>query len=125
MGPQEITLKVYFYRKYFSSFYNSIYGIKGVSSGHFMYLQSPYSNAQMFTTSIDGPVFQPDQGCYVTFWVDIEGNASVTLIAQNLVTGVNNEIISFSDPSGMFGYTRHVARFFSQAQPFKLFIRGI
>jgi hypothetical protein len=87
-----------------------------------MYLQSP--NSQMLSTSIDGPVFEPDQGCYVTFWVDIEGNASVSLLAQNLVTGVNTTITSFRDPSGMFGYTRHIARFLSQSQPFRVFIRG-
>jgi hypothetical protein len=87
-----------------------------------MYLQSP--DSQMLSTSIDGPVFEPVSGCYVTFWVDIEGNASVSLLAQNLVTGVNTIIKIFRDPSGMFGYSRHVS-FFGQSQPFKVFIRGI
>ena len=89
-----------------------------------MYL-SPIQGNTNIEATLESLIFQPDNGCYITYWVDIEGNATLTLIAQNMVTGVNTTIVSYKDPSGMFYFTRHVALFTTQLQPFKVIFKGI
>lgn len=104
---------------------------KGIASGRFLYLRarSPVSATE---ATIDGPTFEPDKGCYMTFWLDMEGTGTgkgtITIYAQNLqnsTTSVIYQTWPYMFPSRMFGYARHVVQFSGLTYRFRVLLKGI
>ncbi len=83
-------------------------------------------------STIDGPIFEPDSGCYMTFWLDIEGigtgKGSITVYAQNYQTATTSIVYQtppFMFPLKMFGYTRHMATFSGLTYRFRVLLKGM
>jgi hypothetical protein len=81
---------------------------------------------------IDGPIFEPDKGCYMTFWLDMEGEGvgkgTITVYAQNLQSArvvVLYQTQSYMFPSRTFGYTRHIVQFAGLTVRFRVLLKGM
>ncbi len=82
--------------------------------------------------TIDGPIFEPDKGCFMTFWLDMEGKGvgkgMITVYAQNLQTGTISLMYqtgSFLFPSRTFGYMRHIIQFTGLTYRFRVLLKGM
>ncbi len=82
--------------------------------------------------TIDGPIFEPDKGCYMTFWFDMEGigigKGTIAVYAQNLQTGATSVVYQtqpYMFPSRTFGYMRHIVQFAGLTYRFRVLLTGM
>ncbi len=82
--------------------------------------------------TIDGPIFEPDEGCYMTFWLDMEGigvgKGTIAVYAQNLQTGATSVVYQtkpYMFPSRTFGYMRHIVQFTGLTYRFRVLLTGM
>ncbi len=82
--------------------------------------------------TIDGPIFEPDKGCYMTFWLDMEGigvgKGTITVYAQNLQMAAVTVVYQtqpYMFPSRTFGYARHIVQFVGFTNRFRVLLKGM
>ncbi len=91
-----------------------------------MYLQSTPGNSS--TVSIlDGPIFEPMDGCHMIFWVNFEGNFSLTFNIERNGIGLIREVNTFQIYlySNEFIYIRHIIEIPKDNAQYRAYFNGI